>query len=127
MATKNIESVLEVIGGMSALELADLSKAIQDKFGVSAVMPVAATGVAAEAASGKPEEKTQFKVTLASAGEKKIEVIKALRKADPKLGLSEAKNMVESTPSVIAESASKEDAERIKKELEAAGAKVELA
>jgi large subunit ribosomal protein L7/L12 len=128
MAAKNFESMLETIGSMSVLELADFVKAIEEKFGVSAAMPMMSAPAAGAAEGAAPkEEKTQFKVTLANAGDKKIEVIKALRKVVPSLGLTEAKNLVENTPSVVAEAAPKEEAQKMKEGLEAAGAKVELA
>lgn len=121
---KNFESMLETIGGMTILELADFVKAIEEKFQVSAAMPMMAA--APVEASAPKEEKTQFKVTLSNAGDKKIDVIKALRKVINGLGLTEAKNFTENTPAVIAEAASKEDAQKMKEALEAAGAKVEL-
>ena len=122
------KSLVEEIEKMSVLDLAELVKILEDKFGVSAAMPVAA----APAASGdagqeaKAEEKTAFKVTLEECGSEKIKVIKALRQVTS-LGLSEAKKAVEASPTVIAESASKEDAQKMKELLEAAGAKVKLA
>ena len=125
MAAKNFDSLLDTIGNMSVLELADFVKAIETQFGVSAAVQMASGPVAASAEAPK-EEKTQFKVELKSVGEKKIEVIKALRKVIPNLGLTEAKNLVETVPSVVSEAASKDDAQKMKTELEAAGAKVEL-
>lgn len=125
MATNNFDSMLETIGNMSVLELSDFVKAIEEKFGVSAAaMPMMASPSAAEAAP--KEEKTQFKVTLTGIGDKKIEVIKALRKVLPSLGLTEAKALAENVPSVVAETAPKDEAQKIKEALEAAGAKVEL-
>lgn len=127
MASKNFDSLLDTIGNMSVVELSDFVKAIEQKFEVSAAAPVMAAGAgAASPAEAAKEEKTQFKVTLTAAGDKKIEVIKALRKVVPSLGLTEAKAMVEGTPAVVAESASKEDAQKMKEGLEAAGAKVTL-
>jgi large subunit ribosomal protein L7/L12 len=125
MAAKNFETMLDTIGNMSVIELADFVKAIEDKFGVSAAMPMMAAPAAADAAP--KEEKTEFKVTLTNSGDKKIEVIKALRKVVPNLGLTEAKALAEGTPSVVAEAAPKEEAQKMKEALEAAGAKVELA
>lgn len=125
MALKN-EKLIEEIGNMSVLELADLVKALEEKFDVSAAMPVAAAGAAPAAATAPAEEKSEYKVTLKDIGSEKIKVIKAVRKVVPNLSLSDAKKAVEEAPTVIAESASKDDAANMKKELEAAGAKVEL-
>ncbi|MFC1841629.1 50S ribosomal protein L7/L12 [Candidatus Dependentiae bacterium] len=126
MASNSFDKLIEEIGKMSVLELADFVKALEDKFGVSAAMPVAAApaGQAAAAAPEK-EEKSEYKVTLKEAGPEKIKNIKALRKVT-QLGLSDAKKAVEEVPSVIGEAVPAEDAEKIKKELEAVGAKVEL-
>ncbi len=128
MATKSYEKMLDEVGNMSVLELADFVKALEDKFGVSAAMPVAVTG-GATAAEAAPvaEEKSAYKVTLKEAGAEKIKNIKALRSVVQGLSLSDAKKAVEEAPTVLVESAPKEDAEKIKKELEAVGAKVELA
>ena len=109
--------VLEYISGLSVLELSELVKEFEEKFGVSAA-PVVVAGAAAE-------EKTEFNIVLTDAGANKIGVIKVVR-AITGLGLKEAKDAVEQTPSVLKEGASKEDAEKAKKELEEAGAKVEL-
>ena len=125
MSAKSKEQMIEAIGNMTVFELADLVKEMEEKFGVSAAAPVAAAGPAA-AAEEAAEEKTEFKVTLKDIGSEKIKVIKALRKAVAGLSLSDAKGAVEGAPSVIAESASKDDAKKMKEELEAAGAKVEL-
>ncbi len=126
MAAKSNSKFVEEIGNMTVLELSGLVKALEEKFDVSAAMPVAAAGVAA-AEAAPAEEKTEFKVTLKDIGSEKIKVIKALRKIVPNLALSDAKKMSEEAPTVIAESASKDDANKMKKELEAVGAKVELA
>ena len=126
MASISSEKLIEEIGKMSVLELADLVKTLEAAFGVSAAMPAAAeqsTGVQSAAA----EEKTEFKVTLTDIGSEKIKVIKALRKVVPTVSLSDAKKAAEEVPTVIAEAASKADAAAMKKELEEAGAKVELA
>lgn len=120
------DKFIEEIGGMSVLELADLVKALEDKFGVSAAMPVAAAAPAAGADAPAAEEKSDFKVTLQEMGDKKIDVIKALRKVT-EMNLSEAKQAVEGAPTVIGESVNKEDAQKMKEALEAAGAKIELA
>ena len=123
MASKQ-EQFIDDIGKMSVLELAELVKALEDKFGVSA----AAQAVAAPAAAAGPaaaEEKTEFKVELSQGGTEKIKVIKALRSVTT-LGLTDAKKAVEGAPTVIAEAASKEDAQKMKEAIEAAGAKVTL-
>ena len=126
MSTKlNTDEMLDVISQMTALELSELVKAMEEKFGVSAAAPVAvaAAGGAGDAAAA--EEKTEFDVILAAAGDKKINVIKEVR-AITGLGLKEAKEAVESAPKAQKEGVSKEDAEKIKEQLEAAGAKVEI-
>jgi large subunit ribosomal protein L7/L12 len=124
--TTKITGLIDEIGKMSVIELAELVKELEGKFGVSAAMPVAAAPVAsATAAPAAAEEKSSFKVTLKDSGTDKIKVIKALRTVTS-LGLKEAKDVVEGAPSVIAESASKEDARKIKEALEASGAKVDL-
>ncbi|NPA65661.1 MAG: 50S ribosomal protein L7/L12 [Epsilonproteobacteria bacterium] len=117
------EDVLEYISGLSVLELSELVKEFEEKFGVSA-QPVAVAGVAADAGAAA-EEKTEFDVVLTDAGAKKINVIKAVR-ALTGLGLKEAKEAVESTPSTIKEGVDKDTAEEAKKQLEEAGASVEL-
>ena len=119
------EDVLEFISNLSVLELSELVKEFEEKFGVSAA-PVMVAGVAGGAAGGVvEEEKTEFNVVLVDAGEKKINVIKVVR-ALTGLGLKEAKDATEKTPSVLKEGVNKEEAEAAKKELEEAGAKVEL-
>ncbi len=123
------EKLIEEIGSMSVLDLADLVKKLEEKFGVSAAMPVAAAGAApaAEAEKAQAEEKTAYKVTLKEGGPEKIKTIKALRQAVANLSLSDAKKAVEEVPTVIAESAPKEDAMKMKEVLEGVGAKVDLA
>lgn len=124
MASKFVED----IGKMSVMDLANLIKEIEDTFDVSASAMVAAAPVAGAAAGAEvasAEEKTEFKVTLKDAGGEKIKVIKALRSVTSK-ALKEAKELAESAPCVIAESASKDEAQKMKEALEAAGAKVEL-
>ncbi len=116
------EQLIDHISGMTVLDLANLVKELEDKFGVSAA-PVAVAGGAA--AGGAAEEKTEFDVVLADAGAKKINVIKEVRGITG-LGLKEAKEIVESAPKTLKEAVAKEEAEEIKKKLEAAGAKVEL-
>ena len=123
MASEKSLKILEDIKSLTILELADLVKAIEEEFGVSAApVAVAAAGAAPAAAA---EEKTEFDVVLASAGAKKLDVIKVVREITG-LGLKEAKEMVEGVPSKIKEGASKEDAEAIKAKLTEAGATVEL-
>lgn len=125
------EEILEAIKSMSVIDLADLVKDLEEVFGVSAALPVAvaAPGAApaAEGASdaGAAEEKTDFKVTLQEIGDKKINVIKAVREVTT-LGLKEAKDLVEAAPSVIKEGIGKEEADQIKEKVEAAGAKVTI-
>ena len=118
------EQIVEAIAGKTLMEVMELVKAIEEKFGVSAAAPVAvAAGPAAAAAP--VEEQTEFTVVLKAAGEKKVEVIKAVR-AITGLGLKEAKDLVEGAPKDLKEGVSKEDAEKMKKDLEAAGATVEV-
>jgi len=121
------EEILTAIGNMSLIDVTDLVKMMEEKFGVSAAAPVAvAAGPAAGGGAAAPaEEKTEFTVALKAAGEKKVEVIKAVR-AITGLGLKEAKDLVESAPATVKESVSKDDAAKFKKELEAAGATVEI-
>ena len=123
---KKIEEMLGTIEQMSVLELSGLVKAIEEKFGVTAQAPVAvAAPGAAQGAAAPVEEKTTFTVVLASSGSNKIQVIKEIRTITS-LGLKEAKDLVEGAPKTVKESVSKEEAEDIKKKLEAQGAKVEL-
>ncbi|MDR0467709.1 MAG: 50S ribosomal protein L7/L12 [Campylobacteraceae bacterium] len=119
------EDVLEFISNLSVLELSELVKEFEEKFGVSAAPVMVASGVAAGAAAEAVEEKTEFDVVIIDSGATKINVIKAVR-ALTGLGLKEAKDATEQTPSVIKEGVSKADAEAAKKQLEEAGAKVEL-
>lgn len=125
MTTK--EEVLEAIANMSVLELSELLSEFEEKFGVTAAAPVAAVAAAPVAAgeADAGEEKDSFDVVLTGAGEKKINVIKEVRGLTS-LGLKEAKELVESAPKPVLEGASKEDAEKAKEALEAAGASVEL-
>jgi len=118
------EDVLEYISGLSVLELSELVKEFEEKFGVSA-QPVAVAGVAGGDAGGAAEEKTEFDVVLTDAGAKKIGVIKVVR-AITGLGLKEAKEAVEGTPTTIKEGVDKDTAEDIKKQIEEAGGKVEI-
>ncbi|MBL0028600.1 MAG: 50S ribosomal protein L7/L12 [Rhodanobacteraceae bacterium] len=117
------DQIVDAIASKSLMEVMELVRAIEEKFGVSAAAPVAAAGPAAAAAP--VEEKTEFTVVLKAAGEKKVEVIKAVR-AITGLGLKEAKDLVEGAPQTVKDAVSKADAEKFKKELEAAGAAVEL-
>jgi len=125
MASKSIEQFVEEIGGLTVLELASLVKALEVKFGVSAAMPMAAAAPSSAPAAAA-EEKTEFKVEIVDSGADKIKVIKALRTVVKDLSLTDAKKMAESAPTVIAESVKKADADKMKSELEAAGAKVKL-
>ncbi|GIX34048.1 MAG: 50S ribosomal protein L7/L12 [Lysobacterales bacterium] len=120
------EEILESIANMTLLEITELVKMMEEKFGVSAAAPVAVAAAPAAAAAAAPvEEKTEFTVVLANAGANKVNVIKAVR-AITGLGLKEAKDLVESAPATVKEGVSKADAEKFKKELEEAGAKVEI-
>ena len=116
------EQIVDAIAGKSLMEVMELVKAIEEKFGVSAAAPVAAAGPAVAAAA--VEEQTEFNVILKAIGEKKVEVIKAVR-AITGLGLKEAKDLVEAT-GTVKEAVSKDDAAKMKKDLEAAGATVEI-
>ncbi|NTV29729.1 MAG: 50S ribosomal protein L7/L12 [Candidatus Omnitrophica bacterium] len=122
-----LEELIKGIEGLTALELSDLAKALETKFGVTAAAPMMMAGpmMAGAAAAAPAEEKTTFKVVLKEAGTNKINVIKEVR-AITNLGLKEAKDLVEGAPKTIKEDASKEEAEDMKKKLEAAGAKIEL-
>ncbi|MBP3293475.1 MAG: 50S ribosomal protein L7/L12 [Clostridia bacterium] len=124
MASEKSLQILESIKALTILELADLVKAVEEEFGVSAAAPVAVAG-AAGAAAPAAEEKTEFDVVLKSFGAKKLDVIKVVRELTG-LGLKEAKEMVEGAPKTVKEGASKEDAEAIKAKLTAAGAEVEI-
>lgn len=119
------EEILETIANMTVLEIVDLIAAMEQKFGVSAAAAVAAAPVAPAAAEAAVEEKTEFDVLMTSFGEKKVNVIKVIRTITG-LGLKEAKDLVEGVPATVKESISKEEAETIKKQLEEAGATVEI-
>ena len=127
MAAITKEQVIEFIEKMSVLELAEMVKELEEKFGVSAAAPVAvaAAGPAAGGEAASAEEQTEFDVVLTAVGDKKINVIKVVR-AITGLGLKEAKDLVDGTPNTVKEAASKEEAEGIKTQLEEAGASVEL-
>jgi len=122
-----IEEIVEKIAGLSAMDLADLSKAIQTKFGVTAAAPMMMGGMmpAGGGAAAKVEEQTEFNVMLLAAGEKKIQVIKVVRELTS-LGLKEAKDLVDGAPKPIKEAVSKEEAAEIKKKIETAGGQVEI-
>ncbi len=120
----NLEKIVEDLSALTVLEAADLAKMLEEKWGVSAAAAVAVAGPAA-AAAAPAEEKTEFNVVLASAGDKKIEVIKEVR-AITGLGLKEAKDLVEGAPKSVKEGATKDEADKIKAALEKVGAKVEL-
>ncbi len=124
MATEKITNILEEIKTLTILELADLVKALEEEFGVSAA-PVAVAGGAAAPAAAAAEEKTEFDVVLADAGANKLAVIKVVREVTG-LGLKDAKDLVEGAPKTIKEGASKEDAEALKAKLTEAGATIEL-
>ncbi|HSQ68569.1 MAG TPA: 50S ribosomal protein L7/L12 [Steroidobacteraceae bacterium] len=121
------EEILEAISNMTVLEIVDLVKMMEDKFGVSAAAPVAVAAVGAGAAAAAPaaEEQTEFTITMTSFGANKVSVIKVIREITG-LGLKEAKDLVEGVPSVVKEDVPKADAEAIKKKLEEAGAAAEI-
>lgn len=120
------EKLVAEIEQMSVLDLAELVKVLEDKFGVSAAAPVMAVAAGAGAGAAAEEAKDSFDVELTDAGANKINVIKAVRAIDSALGLKEAKDLVDAAPKVVKEGAKKEEAEAIKKQLEEAGAKVTL-
>lgn len=121
-----LEKIVEQLSELTVIEAAELSKMLEEKWGVSAAAPVAVAAVAGMGAEAAPaEEQTEFEVILASAGEKKIDVIKVVREIT-QLGLKEAKDLVEGAPKAVKEAVAKTEAEEIKKKLEAVGAKVEL-
>jgi large subunit ribosomal protein L7/L12 len=122
----NLEKLVEELSALTVLEAAELSKLLEDKWGVSAAAPVAVAAAAGGGAAAAPAEvKDEFNVILAAAGDKKINVIKAVREITG-LGLKEAKDLVESAPKAVKEGVPKADAEKLKAKLEAEGAKVEL-
>jgi large subunit ribosomal protein L7/L12 len=120
-----LEKIVDDLSSLTVLEAAELAKLLEEKWGVSAAAPVAAAAAAAPAAAAAAVEKTEFTVVLAAAGDKKIEVIKEVR-AITGLGLKEAKDLVEGAPKEVKADVPKADAEKIKAQLEKAGAKVEL-
>lgn len=121
----DLAKIVEDLSALTVLEAAELSKLLEEKWGVSAAAPVAVAAAGGGAPAAAAEEKTEFDVVLAAAGDKKIEVIKEVR-AITGLGLKEAKDLVEGAPKTVKEGANKADADKIKAQLEAAGAKVEL-
>ena len=126
MADITKDDLIEFIANMTVLELSELVKEMEEKFGVSAAAPVAvAAAVSGEAGGAQPEEKTEFDVILTTFGDKKIQVIKEVR-AITALGLKDAKTLVDEVPKPVKEGISKEDAEKIKRQLEEAGAQVEI-
>lgn len=127
MAKLSKDDILKAVETMTVLELADLVKALEEKFGVTAVAPAAVAQPASAQGSGEvKEEQTVFNVVLSNVGAQKIQVIKAVRELVPTLGLTEAKTLVESAPKEVIVGVNKAAAEEAKKKLEAAGAKVEL-
>lgn len=125
--SKNIEKILESIEKMTVLEMAELVKALEDKFGVSAAAPMAmmAAPAAGGAGGGADEEKTEWDVVLSETGEKKFQVVKVIRQVTD-LGLKEAKELVDNPGQVVKKDVSKDEAEEVKKKLEEAGAKAEV-
>jgi len=120
------EEIIAAVESMTVLELADLVKAMEEKFGVSAAAPVAVVAGGAGAAAAAEEEKTEFDVVLKEAGSEKIKVIKVVREVVSGLGLKEAKEIVESAPKTLKEGVSKEEAEKIAEQFKAVGATVEI-
>lgn len=126
--SKTMQEIIEKIEKLSVLELADLVKALEDKFGVSAAQMMAAPAAAGAAAGGEAqaEEKAEYDIIIKAAGGNKIAVIKAVREINPQLGLKDAKDLVEAAPKELATGVKAEEAEEAKKKLEEAGAEVEL-
>ncbi|MBR2570600.1 MAG: 50S ribosomal protein L7/L12 [Clostridia bacterium] len=122
----NREEIISAIESMSVLELAELVKALEEKFGVSAAAPVAVAAAPAAAAAAAEEEKTEFDVVLKDIGAEKIKVIKVVREVVSGLGLKEAKDLVDNAPKTLKEGVSKEEAEKIKKQFADVGATVEI-
>ena len=121
----NLQKIVDELSGLTVLEAAELAKMLEEKWGVSAAAPVAMMAAGAAAPAAAVEEKTEFNVILTAVGAQKINVIKEVR-AVTSLGLKEAKDLVEGAPKAVKEGVNKEEAENIKKQLEAAGATVEL-
>ena len=125
MASEKITNILEEIKSLTIIELADLVKAVEEEFGVSAAAPVGVVAAAGAAAAPAAEEKTEFVVVLVSGGDKKLNVVKVVKEALG-LGLKDAKDLVDGAPKTLKEGASKDEAEALKKQLEEAGATVEI-
>jgi len=129
MATEKIQGILDTVGNLSVLELNELVKELQEQWGVTAavaVAPASGGGGGAVEAAAPVEEQTEFSVIIKEAGAQKIQVIKAVREVVPSLGLKEAKDVVDAAPKAVLENATKEDAQKAKEKLEAAGAVVEI-
>ena len=129
MASEKVQGIIDTVGGLSVLELNELVKELQDQWGVTAAVaaaPAAGGGGGATEAAAPVEEQTEFSVILKDAGAQKIQVIKAVREVVPALGLKEAKDVVDGAPKAVVENVSKEDAQKAKEKLEAAGASVEI-
>lgn len=126
MAKLSKDEIMSAVEEMTVLELSDLVKALEEKFGVTAAAPVAAAAAGAAPAGEAKEEQTVFNVVLAEAGAQKIQVIKAVRELVPTLGLTDAKALVDAAPKEVLQGVNKATAEEAKKKLETAGAKVEL-
>jgi large subunit ribosomal protein L7/L12 len=125
-AKKGVDALVEEIGNLSVLELSELVKALQDKFGVTAAAPVQAVAQpAADAAKPAAEEKSEFTINMTSCGDKKIQVLKVLRELTG-LGLKEAKDLIDNLPKAVKEGATKEEAQNMKSKLEEVGATIEL-
>lgn len=122
----NLEKIVEDLSALSVMEAAELSKLLEEKWGVSAAAPVAVAAAPGAAGGEAAEEQTEFTVVLAASGDKKINVIKEIRAINSALGLKEAKDLVDTAPQTVKEGVSKDEAEKMKKQLEAAGAKVEI-
>lgn len=129
MASEKVQGIIDTVGGLSVLELNELVKELQDQWGVTAAVaaaPASGGGGGAVEAAAPAEEQTEFSVILKDAGAQKIQVIKAVREVVPALGLKEAKDVVDGAPKAVVENVSKEDAQKAKEKLEAAGASVEI-
>ena len=127
MATEKIQGILDTVGGLTVLELNELVKELQEQWGVSAAVAAAPAAAAASTdAAPAAEVQTEFSVIIKEAGAQKIQVIKAVREVESSLGLKEAKDLVDAAPKAVKEGVTKEEAEKIKEKLEAAGATVEI-
>ena len=128
MASEKVQGIIDTVGGLSVLELNELVKELQDQWGVTAAVaaPSGGGGPVAPTETAPVEEQTEFSVILKDAGAQKIQVIKAVREVVPSLGLKEAKDVVDAAPKAVVENVSKDDAQKAKEKLEAAGASVEI-